>query len=56
MSGKNISQDNIYAQPVLIKDILEKNYRDMIIVSPDVGGVVRARASAKKLNGIIISE
>ncbi|CAB9538957.1 Ribose-phosphate pyrophosphokinase (EC 2.7.6.1) [uncultured Gammaproteobacteria bacterium] len=46
----NIPIDNIYAQPVLIKDILEKNYRDMIIVSPDVGGVVRARASAKKLN------
>jgi ribose-phosphate pyrophosphokinase len=46
----NIPIDNIYAQPVLIKDILEQNYRDMIIVSPDVGGVVRARASAKKLN------
>jgi ribose-phosphate pyrophosphokinase len=46
----NIPIDNIYAQPVLINDILAQNYEDMIVVSPDVGGVVRARASAKKLN------
>jgi ribose-phosphate pyrophosphokinase len=46
----NIPIDNIYAQPVLIKDILSKNYKDIVVVSPDVGGVVRARAVAKKLN------
>ncbi|QKQ24705.1 ribose-phosphate pyrophosphokinase [Candidatus Ruthia endofausta] len=46
----NIPIDNIYAQPVLIEDILSKNYQDIVVVSPDVGGVVRARAAAKRLN------
>lgn len=46
----NIPIDNIYAQPVLLNDILSQNYKDMIVVSPDVGGVVRARAAAKRLN------
>jgi len=46
----NIPIDNIYAQPVLVNDILEQNYDDIVIVSPDVGGVVRARAAAKKIN------
>ncbi|MEK9887334.1 MAG: ribose-phosphate pyrophosphokinase [Gammaproteobacteria bacterium] len=46
----NIPIDNIYAQPVLVEDILAKNYQDMVVVSPDVGGVVRARAAAKRLN------
>ncbi len=46
----NIPIDNIYAQPVLVEDILVKNYQDMVVVSPDVGGVVRARAAAKRLN------
>ncbi|HIE77988.1 MAG TPA: ribose-phosphate pyrophosphokinase [Candidatus Thioglobus sp.] len=46
----NIPIDNIYAQPVLIKDILSKNYKDVVVVSPDVGGVVRARAAAKRIN------
>lgn len=46
----NIPIDNIYAQSVLVADILSKNYNDIITVSPDVGGVVRARASAKRLN------
>lgn len=46
----NIPIDNIYAQPVLIADILSKTYSDIVVVSPDVGGVVRARASAKRLN------
>ncbi len=46
----NIPIDNIYAQPVLVEDILSKNYQDIIVVSPDVGGVVRARAAAKRLN------
>ena len=46
----NIPIDNIYAQPVLVNDILSKNYQDLVVVSPDVGGVVRARAAAKRLN------
>jgi ribose-phosphate pyrophosphokinase len=46
----NIPIDNIYAQPVLVEDILAKDYQDMVVVSPDVGGVVRARAAAKRLN------
>ncbi|ABL01905.1 ribose-phosphate pyrophosphokinase [Candidatus Ruthia magnifica str. Cm (Calyptogena magnifica)] len=45
----NIPIDNIYAQPVLIEDILSKNYQDIVVVSPDVGGVIRARAAAKRL-------
>ena len=46
----NIPIDNIYAQPVLVNHILSKNYSDVVVVSPDVGGVVRARAAAKRLN------
>lgn len=46
----NIPIDNIYAQPVLLNDILSQNYEDIIVVSPDVGGVARARAAAKRLN------
>ena len=46
----DIPIDNIYAQPVLLDDIINQNYEDIVIVSPDVGGVVRARAAAKKLN------
>jgi len=42
--------DNIYGSPVLIEDILESQYKDLIVVSPDIGGVVRARAIAKQLN------
>jgi ribose-phosphate pyrophosphokinase len=42
--------DNIYASPVLLGDLIRKNYEDLIVVSPDVGGVVRARALAKQLN------
>ena len=41
--------DNIYASPVLLGDLRTKNYEDLIVVSPDVGGVVRARALAKQL-------
>ena len=43
--------DNIYASAVLFRDIKEKNYDDLVIVSPDVGGVVRARAMTKSLGG-----
>ena len=46
----DIPVDNIYASPVLLGDLVQKNYEDLIVVSPDVGGVVRARALAKQLN------
>jgi ribose-phosphate pyrophosphokinase len=46
----DIPVDNIYASPVLLRDLRQKNYEDLIVVSPDVGGVVRARALAKQLN------
>jgi ribose-phosphate pyrophosphokinase len=45
----DIPVDNIYASPVLLGDLRQKNYQDLIVVSPDVGGVVRARALAKRL-------
>jgi len=46
----DIPVDNIYASPVLLGDLRQKNYDDLIVVSPDVGGVVRARALAKQLD------
>ena len=46
----NIPIDNIYAQPVLVHDILDSNYKNIVVVSPDVGGVARARAAAKRIN------
>ena len=48
----DIPVDNLYAAPVITKDILE-NYRDkdLVVISPDVGGVVRARGIAKRING-----
>jgi ribose-phosphate pyrophosphokinase len=46
----DIPVDNIYASPVLLGDLRQKNYPDLLVVSPDVGGVVRARALAKQLN------
>lgn len=45
----DIPVDNIYASPALLGDLRLKNYDDLIVVSPDVGGVVRARALAKQL-------
>jgi len=45
----DIPVDNIYATPVLLEDLSKQNYQDVVIVSPDVGGVVRARACAKIL-------
>jgi len=45
----DIPVDNIYASPVLLADLRHKKYEDLIVVSPDVGGVVRARALAKQL-------
>ncbi len=46
----NIPVDNIYSSPILINDIKEQAYPNILIVSPDVGGVVRARAIAKHLD------
>ncbi|MBL4795749.1 MAG: ribose-phosphate pyrophosphokinase [Pseudomonadales bacterium] len=46
----DIPVDNVYGSPVLIADIFQQNYIDAMVVSPDVGGVVRARAVAKQLN------
>ena len=45
----DIPVDNIYASPVLLSDLKNKNYPELVVVSPDVGGVVRARALAKQL-------
>ena len=46
----DIAVDNVYASPVLLGDVWKKKYDDMVVVSPDVGGVVRARALAKRLD------
>jgi ribose-phosphate pyrophosphokinase len=46
----DIPVDNVYGSPVLLDDITDQKYEDMIVVSPDVGGVVRARAVAKQLD------
>ncbi|GAB4125496.1 MAG: ribose-phosphate pyrophosphokinase [Sideroxydans sp.] len=46
----DIPVDNIYASPILLSDVWKQNYENLIVVSPDVGGVVRARALAKQLD------
>jgi len=46
----DIPVDNVYASPVLLGDAWRQSYRNVVIVSPDVGGVVRARAIAKRLD------
>src|SRR5512135_2691060 len=46
----NIPVDNVYATPILLGDLWKQNYDNLLIVSPDVGGVVRARAIAKRLD------
>ena len=45
----DIPVDNVYAAPILLGDIWKQRYDDLLVVSPDVGGVVRARALAKRL-------
>lgn len=45
----NIPVDNVYSTAVMLEDLREKNYPAPLVVSPDVGGVVRARAFAKRL-------
>lgn len=46
----DVPVDNVYGSPVLLDDINEQDYQDLIVVSPDIGGVVRARAIAKQLD------
>jgi ribose-phosphate pyrophosphokinase len=46
----DIAVDNVYASPILLGDVWKHRYPDMVVVSPDVGGVVRARALAKRLD------
>ena len=45
----DVAVDNVYASPLLLGDVWKQKYEDMVVVSPDVGGVVRARALAKRL-------
>ena len=45
----NIPVDNIYSLPIMLADVWKKHYKNLMVVSPDVGGVVRARALAKRL-------
>jgi ribose-phosphate pyrophosphokinase len=45
----DIPVDNVYATPILLGDLWKHGYKDLVVVSPDVGGVVRARAIAKRL-------
>jgi ribose-phosphate pyrophosphokinase len=46
----DVPVDNVYASPILLGDVWRQQYSDLIVVSPDVGGVVRARALAKRLD------
>ena len=46
----DIAVDNVYASPVLLGEVWKHRYPNMVVVSPDVGGVVRARALAKRLD------
>ena len=48
----DIPVDNVYASPILLGDVWKQKYPDMVVVSPDVGGVVRARALAKRLDAV----
>jgi ribose-phosphate pyrophosphokinase len=46
----DIPVDNIYASPILLGDLWKHNYHNLVVVSPDIGGVVRARALAKRMD------
>lgn len=46
----SVPVDNVYGSPILVDDIERQNFEDLVVVSPDIGGVVRARAVAKQLN------
>lgn len=43
--------DNLYSTPIMLEDIHQQNYQNIMVVSPDVGGVIRARAIAKRIAG-----
>ena len=45
----DVPVDNVYATPILLGDVWKRQYENLLVVSPDVGGVVRARAIAKRL-------
>src|SRR5213596_42975 len=45
----DIPVDNVYATPILLADVWKHQYKNLVVVSPDVGGVLRARALAKRL-------
>lgn len=45
----DVPVDNVYGSPVLLEDIEKQQFEDLVVVSPDIGGVVRARAVAKQL-------
>jgi len=47
--------DNVYSTPILLEDIKQQNLTNLMVISPDVGGVVRARAMAKRLNDAELS-
>jgi ribose-phosphate pyrophosphokinase len=46
----DIPVDNIYSGPIMLGDVWKHNYQNLVVVSPDVGGVLRARALAKRLD------
>jgi len=46
----DVPVDNIYSSPIMLQDVWHQNYENLMVVSPDVGGVVRARALAKRLD------
>ncbi|HEA18654.1 MAG TPA: ribose-phosphate pyrophosphokinase [Pseudoalteromonas prydzensis] len=46
----DVPVDNVFGSPVLLEDMKERQFDDVVVVSPDIGGVVRARAIAKLLN------
>ena len=46
----DVPVDNVYASPILLGDVWRQKYPNLIVISPDVGGVVRARALAKRLD------
>src|ERR1700753_3391715 len=51
----DIPVDNIYASPILLGDLRKQNHENLLVVSPDVGGVVRARAFAKRLDDSVLA-
>jgi ribose-phosphate pyrophosphokinase len=47
--------DNVYSTPIMLEDLKKNNLKNLMVVSPDVGGVVRARAIAKRLDDAELS-